>query len=247
MNIRIVFAAATILLAGEASAAEIKVIGSPGFREAYNELLPGFEKSTGHKVTTIWGGVNEIANRVAQGETADIVILPAKQIDELIGMGKLAPESRVNVARSGVGIAIRSGAAGIDARTSEGLKKALLAAKTISYSTGPSGVHMQNVIRTFGIEDQVKGKIVIPPPDTPVGEIVARGGADIGFQQVSELVRIKGIDYLGPLPSDIQETTVFAAALHRNAGAADAARALVKYLSAPEAAPTIRKTGMDPG
>jgi molybdate transport system substrate-binding protein len=246
MSLKIIVAAA-LLLAGEASAAEIKVIGSPGFREAYTELLPGFEKTTGHKVTTIWGGVNEIANRVAQGETADVVILPAKQIDDLIKAGKLAPETRVDVARSGVGVAIRAGAPGIDAGTSEGLKKALLAAKTISYSTGPSGVHMQNVIRAFGIEDQVKGKIVIPPTDTPVGEVVARGGAEIGFQQVSELIRIKGIDYLGPLPADIQEVTVFSAALHKNAAAAEAARALVKYLSAPEAAPTIRKTGMDPG
>jgi molybdate transport system substrate-binding protein len=247
MSLKIIVAAAALLLAGEASAAEIKVIGSPGFREAYTELLPGFEKTTGHKVTTIWGGVNEIANRVAQGETADVVILPAKQIDDLIKAGKLAPETRVDVARSGVGVAIRAGAPGIDAGTSEGLKKALLAAKTISYSTGPSGVHMQNVIRAFGIEDQVKGKIVIPPTDTPVGEVVARGGAEIGFQQVSELIRIKGIDYLGPLPADIQEVTVFSAALHKNAAAAEAARALVKYLSAPEAAPTIRKTGMDPG
>lgn len=238
--------ALALLAAGSAGAVEVKVIGSPGFREAYTDLLPGFEKATGHKVTTIWGGVNEVANRVAKGEVADIVILPEKQINELIQSGKIDAGAKASVARSGVGIAIREGAAKIPA-TSDAIKAALLKAKTISWSTGPSGVHMQDVVRAWGIEDQVKGKIVVSPPDTPVGVIVARGGAEIGFQQVSELIHIKGIQYLGPLPADIQETTVFSAAVHKNAAQSEAARALVKYLSAPEAAPAIRKTGMDPG
>ncbi len=101
----------TIMLSSAASAAEIRVIGSPGFREAYTDLLPGFERSTGHHVTTIWGGVNEVAKRVAGGEVADIVILPAAQINDLIGQGKLAPETRVDVAKSGIGVAIRAGRA----------------------------------------------------------------------------------------------------------------------------------------
>jgi molybdate transport system substrate-binding protein len=238
--------ALAVLAAGSTEAAEIKVIGSPGFREAYTDLLPGFEKATGHKVTTIWGGVNEVATRVAQGEAADIVILPEKQINDLTAAGKIDAGSKANVARSGVGVAIREGAAKIPA-TSDAIKEALLKAKTISWSTGPSGVHMQEVVRGWGIADQLKGKIVIPPADTPVGVVVARGGAEIGFQQVSELIRIQGIQYLGPLPPDIQETTIFSAAVHKNAAQVDAARALVKYLSAPEAAPAIRKTGMDPG
>jgi molybdate transport system substrate-binding protein len=238
--------ALALLSVGTAEAAEIKVIGSPGFREAYTDLLPGFEKATGHKVTTIWGGVNEVANRVAQGEVADIVILPEKQINELIQAGKIDAGAKASVARSGVGLAIAAGAAKIPV-TSEAIKEALLNAKTISWSTGPSGVHMQEVVRAWGIEDRVKSKVVIPPPDTPVGVVVARGGAEIGFQQVSELLRIDGVQYLGPLPADIQETTVFSAAVHKNAAQAEAARALVQYLSAPEAAPAIRKTGMDPG
>jgi molybdate transport system substrate-binding protein len=235
------------MLCAAAKAAEIRVIGSPGFREAYTDLLPGFEKTTGHRVTTIWGGVNEIAKRVADGETADIVILPAAQIDELMAKGKLVADTRVDVARSGVGVAIRAGAPKIDIGSSDALKKALLASKSVAYSTGPSGVHMAEIIKTWGIADAMKAKIVLSPPDTPVGVMVGRGDAEIGFQQVSELIRIAGIAYLGPLPADIQEITVFSAAVHRNAGATDAARALVKYLSAPEAAPIIRKTGMDPG
>jgi len=239
--------AACVMLTAHASAAEIKVIGSPGFREAYTELVPAFEKSTGHRVTTIWGGVNEVANRVAAGETADIVILPVAQIDDLIGKGKLLAGSRVVVAKSGVGVAVRSGAQKIDIRSGDAIKNALLAAKSLSYSTGPSGVHMAALIRQWGIEDQVKSKIVIAPADMPVGQVLARGGADIGFQQVSELLHVKGIDYLGPLPPDVNEITAFAAALHATAKTPDAATALVKYLSAPAAAPIIRKTGMEPG
>ena len=235
------------MLTGSANAAEIKVIGSPGFREAYNELVPQFEKATGNHVTTIWDGVQNVAKRVAGGETADIVILPVAQIEELTAKDKIVMGSRVEVAKSGIGVAVKAGAAKPDLRSGEALKNALLKAKSISYSTGPSGVHMVRLIQQWGIADAVKGKIVIPPTDTPVGEIVARGGAEIGFQQVSELIRIKGIDYLGPLPSDLQEVTSFAAALHKNAAAPDAAKALMKFLSAPAAAAIIRKTGMEPG
>ena len=106
---------------------------------------------------------------------------------------------------------------------------------------------MADLVKKWGIGDQLKSKVIISPADTPVGVVVARGGAEIGFQQVSELIHVKGIDYLGPLPADIQEATVFAAALHKDARSPDVARALIKFLSAPEAAPAIRKTGMDPG
>ena len=240
-------AACVVMLAGVADAAEIKVVGSPGFREAYNELLPGFETASGHHVTTEWGGVNDVAKRVAAGEVADIVILPVAQIDDLLKQGKLVAGSRTDVAKSGVGVAVRAGAPKIDIRSGDALKNALLKAKTIGYSTGPSGVHIARLIQQWGIADAVKSKIVISPSDTPVGEMVARGQAEIGFQQVSELVRIKGIDYLGPLPPEVQEVTVFAAALHKAAASPDAAKALMKYLSAPAAAPIIRKTGMEPG
>jgi molybdate transport system substrate-binding protein len=248
---KIVFAAVAMLttaaIACTAYAAEIKVMGSPGFREPYTELLPVFEKTTGNKVTTDWGGVTEIARRVAGGETADIVILPVAQIDALIARGKLIAATRVVVARSGVGVAVKRGAPKIDISSGDGLRKALLAAKSIAYSTGPSGAHMADLIKKWGIADQLKGKIVISPAETPVGVVLARGGAEIGFQQVSELVHVENINYLGPLPADVQETTVFAAALHKNARSPDAARALVKFLSAPDAAPVIRKAGMDPG
>jgi molybdate transport system substrate-binding protein len=240
-------AAGMVMLAGIADAAELRVIGSPGTRAPYTQLVPGFEKATGNKVVTIWGGVNEVARRVAEGETADVVMLPAPQIDGLVKQGKLIPETRVDVATSGIGVAVRAGAPKIDIGSAEGVRKALLAAKTIAYSTGPSGVRIADLIQKWGLADQLKSKIVPPRPNVPIGEMVAAGEADIGFQQVSELLPVKGIDYLGPLPPDIQEVTVFSAAVHKSAGAADAGRALLKFLTAPEAAPIIRKTGMEPG
>jgi molybdate transport system substrate-binding protein len=236
-----------VMAAGAASAAEIKALGSPGTRAPYTLLLPGFEEASGHKVTTTWGGVVALTRRIADGETADVIMLPSPQIDELTRLGKLVAGTKVTVATSGVGVAIRAGAPKIDVRSSDGIRKALLAARTIAFSTGPSGVHIQNLIAKWGLTDQLKAKIAPPIPNVPIGEIVARGDADIGFQQVSELLPVKGIDYLGPLPPDIQETTVFCAAVHTAATQADAARALLKYLTAPEAAAVIRKTGMEPG
>jgi molybdate transport system substrate-binding protein len=230
-----------------AQAAEVKVVGSPGFRQAYTALVPGFEKASGNKINTNWGGVNEVAKRVADGETADVVILPVAQIDDLIAKGKLLAPTRVIVAKSGVGVAVKAGAPKIDLSSSDNVRKALLAAKSIAYSTGPSGAHMAELIKKWGIADQLKGKIVIAPADTPVGEVLARGQAEIGFQQVSELIHAKGVDYLGALPPDSNEITVFAAAVHKDSRQQDAARALIKHLSAPEAAPVIKNAGMEPG
>src|SRR5579864_2999615 len=151
---KVLFAAAAMLtiaaIVGPTRAAEIKVVGSPGFREAYTELLPGFEKTTGNKVTTNWGGVTEVAKRVADGETADIIILPIAQIDDLIARGKLVKATRVVVAKSGVGVAVRNGAAKIDISSGNAVRRALLAAKSVAYSTGPSGAHMADLIRKWG-------------------------------------------------------------------------------------------------
>ncbi len=242
--------AAAMVFAGVASvrAADITVIGSPGTRAPYSMLVPRFESATGNKVTTTWGGVTEVARRVADGEIADVVMLPAAQIDDLIRKGELVAATRVDVARSGIGVAVRDGAPKIDISSPAALRNALLAAKSIAFSAGPSGIHIARLINAWGISDAVKSRIVPPVPNLPIGEMIARGDAEIGFQQISELLPVKGIDYLGPLPADIQEITLFSAALHReaNPNAIAAARALLQFLVAPAAAPVIRQTGMDP-
>ena len=238
--------AGAMLLAGVAHAAEIKVIGSPGTKEPYTLLVPEFEKTSGHKVVTTWDGVNNTHKRIADGEVADVVMVPAAQIDDLIKQGKLVPDTRVVVAKSGVGVAIRAGAPKIE-MTSEGIKKALLNAKSIAYSTGPSGVHIANLIRKWGIEEQVRGKIVPPRTGTPIGEVVARGDAEMGFHQVSELLPVKGIEFLGPLPADLQNITVYSGGVHTGTKEAAAAGELVKFFTSPAVAPALKKHGLEPG
>ena len=236
-----------IALPSSADAAEIKVMCTPAFKEAYSELAPAFERSSGQKLVTIWAGTGEIMKRIGGGETVDLVILPAAMIEDLTKQGRLVAGSSTALAKSGVGIAVRAGAPKIDISSGEALKRGLLAAKSIAYSSGPSGVYLAGVFQKWGIADQIKSKITQVPGGTPVGDVVARGEAEIGFQQVSELLPIKGIDFLGPLPADIQETTVFAAGLHTAASGPDAAKALVRYLTAPDAAAAIKKAGMQAG
>jgi molybdate transport system substrate-binding protein len=239
--------AGLLILAGTASAADIKVMASAAIKEAYLELVPQFEKSTEHKVTTTWAGTVDMMKRLTGGEVFDLVIMAGPSIDELVKQGKIVAGSRVDLAKSGVGVAVRAGAPKPDNTTSAGLKRAMLAAKSIAYSTGPSGVYIASLFQRMGIADAVKDKIKIGQPGTPIGEIIARGEAEIGFQQVSELLPVAGIDYIGPLPPDIQQITVFASGIHSAATQADAGKALVKFLTSPQAAPVIKKKGMEPG
>ena len=241
------FVAAAIIGMSTAHAAEIKVIASAAVKEAVLDLVPAFEKSSGHKVTTIWAGTEAITKRISGGEVVDIVLIAAPNIDKLISEGKLVTGSRADVAKSGVGVAVRTGLPKPDISSGEALKKAVLAAKSVAYSSGPSGFYVADLFKKMGIADQIKDKVTQTPSGVQVGEVVARGEADLGFQQVSELLHVTGIDYLGPLPADIQQITVFSAGLHAAAAAPEAAKALVKFLTGPEAAPVIRKTGMEPG
>jgi molybdate transport system substrate-binding protein len=238
--------AAIVIATGAVQAAEIKVMGSAAFKEAYSELIPHFEKASGHKVTTSWVGTADIMKRIGGGEVVDLVIASAAAIDDLAKQGKLVSGSRLDIATSGVGVAVRAGAPKIDTRSGDSIKAALLAAKSIAYSSGPSGVYLAGLFQKWGIADAIKPKLTVTAPGIAVGDVVARGEAEIGFQQVSELLPVKGIDFLGPLPPDIQIVTTFSAGFHTAAASGDAAKALVKYLTSPEAAPVIKKSGMNP-
>ena len=235
------------VVATVANAADIKVLSSAAFREAYKELVPAFERASEHKVSTTWAGTVDIMKRMQAGETFDLVITSAQGLDELVRLGKVVAGSKIDLAKSGVGVAVRAGAPKPDIGSPEALKASLLAAKSIGYSTGPSGVYLAGLFQRMGIAEAIKDKVKQVPPGVPVGTIVASGEAEIGFQQVSELILFPGIDYVGPLPSEIQEITVFSAGLHAAAKEVDAAKALVKFLTAPAAAPVIRSKGLEPG
>jgi molybdate transport system substrate-binding protein len=238
-----VFAAAVT----SASAADITVIASNAVKEAYLQLLPQFEKASGNHVVVSWAGTDDIARRIGNGEVADIAIAPSFTIDALIAQGRLTPGSRVDVAKSIVGVAIRLGAAKPDLSSGEGLKRSLLAAKSIVISAGPSGKYLTGLFQKMGIAEAIKPKTTQLAPGASPGESLARGEADIGFTQVSEFLAVKGIDYLGPLPPDIQNVTTFSAGVHKAAPNAKAAKALLEFLTAPSAAGVLKKTGLEPG
>lgn len=225
---------------------DIRVLSSIATREAYLELVPQFERATGHRVTTTWAGTVDIMKRMAAGEAYDLVMISSESLDELTRLGNIVPGSRVDMARSGIGIAVRTGAQRPDVSSAEALKRALMAAKTVGYSTGPSGVYLAGLFERMGIADAVNAKTRRAPSGTMIGTIVASGEAEIGFQQVSELVHIKGIDYIGPLPAEVQNVTVFSIGLDARAKEPAAAKALAQFLTAPAALPVIRKHGLEP-
>ena len=249
MRTRILFvfvAIGALLLSTVAHAAEIKVLSTQAIEGAYRELVPQFEKASGHKVTTIFTGTVDAQKRIAAGETYDLIIMAGPAIDDLIKSGKVAPGSRVDLASSGVGVAVRAGAPKPDIHSTEALKKTLLAAKSIGYSSGPSGVYLTGLLSRLGIADQVKSKLKQTPTGVLVGSILASGEVEIGFQQVSELSHYPGIDYVGPLPADIQNVTVFSSGMQIGAKSVDAAKAWITFLISPAAAAVFRSKSMEP-
>ena len=224
---------------------------SGAFTAPYKELVPMFEKETGHKVLSAYGASmgnapDAIPVRLERGEAADIVILAGPALDDLIKKGKVIPSSRVDLVRSAIGFAVRSGAPKPDISTMAALKKTLLDAKSIAYSASASGVYFSTeMLKKMGIADQVlpKSKRIV---SERVGTVVARGDAELGLQQVSELIPIAGIDYIGPLPPEVQQTTFFSAGIVMGAKEPEAARVLIKFFTSATAAPIIGKSGLEP-
>lgn len=242
----ILVAAASILSFETAGAAEVTVLAVAATKEVIVELVPQFEKSSGHKVAITWTGSANIKKRIAAGEAYDLVIVDGPLIDAFSKEGKVANGSRTDLMKSGVGAAVRAGAPKFDIGSSEALKKTLLAAKSVGYSSGSSGTYMVSLVERMGIADQVKPKMKQVPSGTRIGTMIESGEVEIGFQQISELIHEKGVDYLGPLPADIQKITIYSAGLHSGAKEPEAAKALVKALTGPEAAPAIKQHGMEP-
>jgi molybdate transport system substrate-binding protein len=218
-----------------------------GIKEALLELAPAFERAQGVKLNAIFGSTKLIIDDVNAGAQSDLLVLTTEAIDDLIERGKVLAGSRVDLARSGIGVAVPKGAPKPDIGTPEALKRALLAAKTVCYSqVGASGIYTANVlIPRLGLGEEMKSRTVMPEPGTPVGALLASGKAEIGLQQISELMPVPGVEIVGPLPGDLQKMTTFSAGICADAKAAAAAKALVAFLKAPDALPVIRRHGLE--
>ena len=224
----------------------MKVLCTNGLKTVMLDLVPAFERTTGTKLTITWGSTNGLLKDLDAGASGDLTILTAEVIDDLIKRGKVAAGSRVDLARSGIGIAVRKGATKPAIGTPEEFKRALLAAKSVAHSkTGLSGIYFPTVLARLGIADAMKFKIVVPEPGTPVGEVVAKRDAEIGVQQISELLPVAGVDIVGPLPAELQKITTFSAGLLAGAKDPNTAKALVKFVAA-ESLPLLKGKGLEP-
>jgi molybdate transport system substrate-binding protein len=225
---------------------EILGISSMATRLVLAELAEGYQRASGQRLRIESVGGVDAARRVAAGEAFDVVILASDAIDKLIASGHVLAGSRVDLVHSGVAVAVRAGAAQPDISSEDAVRAAVQAARSVSYSTGPSGVALAKLFERWGIADELKARIVTPPPGIPVGSLVAQGEVALGFQQLSELINLEGITVLGPLPPAIQITTTFSAGICTVSRQPEAVRALLAALAAPEAAAAKRRQGMDP-
>jgi molybdate transport system substrate-binding protein len=234
-----------------AQATEIRVISSGGFTAAYNILAPRFEKMTGKKIVSAYGSSmgdapDAIPQRLARGEPTDIIILARSALDDFAARGVVRPDSRVDLAESRIGVTVRAGAPKPDISTVDALRRTLLAAPSIAYSASASGVYVSTELyKKLGIEAEVtpKSRRIL---SERVAAVVARGEAEIGFQQISEILGVPGAELVGPLPPEVQQVTVFSAGVLTNAQQPEAAAELIRFLSSADASETIASTGLDP-
>jgi molybdate transport system substrate-binding protein len=248
-------AAALLLGAGPASAADVRVMISAGFFHVYSELGPAFEQASGHRLITTRGpsmgdSPEAIPTRLGRGEAADVVILDGGAADALARQGLVRADSKVELARSMIGMVVRAGAAIPDIGSVDAFRRLLLSARSIAYSDSGSGTYLSTTLfPKLGLADEIAGKsrkVRGPPSGEPVAAVVARGEAEIGFQQVSELIHVPGVTVVGTLPPELQPAIFFAAALTRTAGDTEAAQALIRFLASSEAAPVIVAAGLQP-
>ncbi len=231
---------------GHANAAEIKVLTSVALTTALNELAPKFEQATGNKLNIGYSLIADIRKRILEGETADVIILSRPVMDELQKQDKFASGGIVNVAGTPVALAVRKGAARPDISTADALKNALLNAKSIVYADpskgGASGVYFARVIDRLGIADQLKSKTILVP-GAQAAEVVAKGEAEIGVAQGSEIVPVEGAELLGPLPGEFASTTIFTAGIGAPSKVVEEAKSLIQFLGGPVARPLLKAKG----
>ncbi|HEY9347183.1 MAG TPA: substrate-binding domain-containing protein [Inquilinus sp.] len=243
--------AGLLLIVQPVAAAELQVVSSGGFAAAYRALAPEYERASGDTLKIQWGPSmgdtpNAVPARLARGEKLDVVIMVGTALDDLIKQGKVLADSKVVLARSSIGVAVKAGAPRPDISSAEAVKQALLAAKSIAYSDSASGVYISTrMFQRLGIVEQMAGK-ARKIPATPVGEIVAKGEAELGFQQIAELKPVEGIDLVGPLPPELQQVTPYSAGIVAGSHDPAAAKKLLDFLASPTAGPAIAATGLEP-
>jgi molybdate transport system substrate-binding protein len=248
MKIRALLAsiALTTILTSPALAAEIKVLSSNALKTALEELGPRFEKATEHKLVFTFRAAAELKGDIEKGAAVDLAILTKGAIDDLIKQGKLAGAG-VDVVRSGIGLAVRKGAPKPDISSTEAFKRTLLATKSIGYvEQGATGIYLKGLFERLGLADELKPKIKALPSTNPAAHAVANGEAEIGMTQISEILPYPGADLVGPLPPEVQLHTVFSAGIGASAVQADAAKALIAFLTAAEAGVVIKAKGLEP-
>jgi molybdate transport system substrate-binding protein len=223
----------------------LQLISSMATRAVLRELAARCQDATGQAVHTDAAGGVDVAKRVRAGAAPDLVEVASDVIDALIAEGHLRPE-RVDLVKSGVAVAVRAGAARPDIASEEALRRAVLSAATLSYSTGPSGTHLEKTFERWGVLASIRDRIVVPPPGTPVGTLVADGRAELGFQQLSELAALPGIEVVGPLPPEVQSLTIFSGGVASRGERPDAARAVLDFMASAAAADVIRRHWMEP-
>jgi molybdate transport system substrate-binding protein len=232
-----------------AAAAEIKVLTAGAFKQVLLVLVPDFEKQTGHKVILENDTVGALTKRIEGGEAFDLAVLTPAAVNDLSTKGKFVAGSRTNLGRVGVGVVVKEGAPKPDISSVDAFKKTLLAAKSVAYidpaAGGSSGIYVAGLLDKLGVAADVKPKAKLIPGGA-VAEHIARGEAEIGIHQISEILPVKGITLVGPLPADIQNYTVYAAGLGANGKESEAAKALLKTLSGPAAADVLKSKGMEP-
>ncbi|MFZ5566153.1 MAG: substrate-binding domain-containing protein [Pseudomonadota bacterium] len=225
---------------------EILGISSMATRLVLAELAEAYQRASGQRLRIESVGGVDAAKRVAAGEAFDVVILASDAINKLIASGHVLAGSRVDLVHSGVAVAVRAGAAQPDISSEDAVRAAVQAARSVSYSTGPSGVALARLFERWGLAEELKARLVTPPPGIPVGSLVAKGEVALGFQQLSELINLEGITVLGPLPPAIQITTTFSAGICTASRQPEAVRALLDYLRSPATAEAKRRQGMEP-
>jgi molybdate transport system substrate-binding protein len=232
-----------------AKAAEIKLLCAVALHPAIDALIPDFEKSSGHKVTIVYGTAGAVADRVQNGEAADLVISSAPMIDRLQAQGKIVAGSRIIIAKVGVGAFVRKGAAKPDISSADAFTRSMLAAKSIAYPDpaggGASGIYVASLLERLGIAAEMKPKTKLFPPTEVLYASVANGDVEIGFNQISEILAQPTVELAGPLPSAIQNYTQFAPGIVTGSSQTDAGRALVRFLSSPAAQTLLKAKGFE--